>query len=286
MRPVLATSVCVAHDGASLLARWQALAAERVDALALDARLPLEGCRAVLQALRGSRIACVEIPYRPRASGPSPLSADRHERRAAQEELLQTLVVAAEHGVARVVLHPASLPLPTGTDLLRERFARGSSLDLEALLEERAVVARAACDHLCMVLDGVLRAAESAGTTLAFLTPSPWPQQSPNASEVERLRAVFGGGRHGVVFATDRAHVARLLDSHDSGDIGEACAVRLADACGLRGQLPLDSGEADWRAGLAQVRAPSADLVVTISPAARPAEVEHSLELCAEACAG
>jgi hypothetical protein len=88
-----------------------------------------------------------------------------------------------------------------------------------------------------------------------------------------------------VVFASDRAHVADLLGGRGSWEGGEASSLRLADACGLRGQLPLDRGEADWRACVARARAPSADVVVTLAAGAHPAEVRRSLDLCAEACA-
>lgn len=225
-RLALSTSVCSVPDPPqALLERWLALRAGHPLALALDARLPLAVQGELLARLRPQALTCAELAHPlgdahgRRAA--SPISQDRAERRAATQALLETLRLAVEHEVPRVVLQPWELTLRLELERLRERLARGRHLALDELAAQRSAAAPAALDRLLSSLDPLLDRAAREGVTVALLTPTIWPHQVPNDDELTLLRAELAGAPLDGLPARDWQYAA--------GVVGSVAADRGAD---------------------------------------------------------
>jgi hypothetical protein len=289
-RVLLSTSVCpLPAPAAAVLERCQELA-EGVAGLAFDPRLSSTVRDELLTLARAEHLACFELGH-PAGAGtgslPSPGSRDRAERLAARRALEETLVCAHRHGVRRVLLPPASLPLLPERSSLARRFARGEALGLEAIDQARAALAPAALDAECTVLEPCLRVAEALDLRLAIPWPAPWPHAFPDASELERLLAIFEGAPLAGCLCLDWAAVHRTLRGSEAAASLPAlltparlASLRVADACGLSQRLPLGAGEGGWRELLAELgEGELADRVLSFRPDTTAAEVARSLEL-------
>jgi sugar phosphate isomerase/epimerase len=278
---LLSTSIVALPVSArGLLESWRSLAAG-LGGVALDPRLPPELCAELLPALRRAGLRCPELGHAWPAAGPSPVSADRSERRAAREQLEETLSAAERGAVRRVLLAPCSLPLEPARVQLARSFGRGEPLALDALSPARAALAAVALDGLASVLEPCLRRAEAQDQRLVLPWPAPWPHAFPNAAEVDALGAILAGSPLAACRALDWVDVARALDPEREAErcsTALAC-VRVADSCGLSQRLPLGGGEGSWREQLRELGDEEAERVLTFAPATCAAEVARSLEL-------
>ncbi|MBK6847895.1 MAG: hypothetical protein IPG96_10275 [Proteobacteria bacterium] len=217
-RLALSTSVCrVPGPPQVLLDRWLTLRAAHPLALALDARLPPPVMRELLALARVRGLSCASVAH-PLGDAQghrmaSAIGQERGERRAATQQLLETLRLAVEHEVARVVLQPWQLALRLDPSTLRDRFARGRLLPLSELAAQRADVAPAALDRLLSCLDPLLDRAAQEGVTIAMLTPAIWPHQLPTEGELARLRVELAGAPLEALPARDWQHAAATLAS-------------------------------------------------------------------------
>lgn len=277
---LLSTSLVPLPATASgLLESWRSLAAG-LGGMALDPRLPPGLCSELLVQVRRAGLRCPELGHAWPTAGPSPVSADRSERRAAQQTLEETLAAAERGEVRRVLLAPCALPLRPARVELARAFARGEPLALDDLSPARAALATAARSGLASVLEPCLRRAEAQDLRLVLPWPAPWPHAFPDAAEVEALGATLAGSPLEACRALDWVDVARALDPEREPrcDVPLAC-VRVADSCGLSQRLPLGAGEGSWRGQLQELGAGEVDRVLTFAPSTNASEVARSLAL-------
>ncbi|MBK8481840.1 MAG: hypothetical protein IPL40_11770 [Proteobacteria bacterium] len=276
-RLALSTTVCsLPGPPQVLLDRWRSLRATHPLALALDPRLPPPVMRELLARSRAQGIGCVELAH-PLGSAEgypmaSPLGAERSERRAATQQLLDTLRLAAEHEVPRLVLHPWNLTLRRDPDALRQRFAAGRALPLAELNEQRTDAAPRALDGLLGCLDPLLERAAHEGITIALLTPAIWPQQLPTEAELLALRAELAGAPLEALPASDWEHAAQVVAS---------AASRPAPR--RRGPVAAQPGDA-WARAAAQAvvpAGPGSTLFVPSGGAATPPPPDAGTEAAA-----
>jgi hypothetical protein len=296
METALSTTLCVLPASSSaVLDRWRELCAGRELALAIDPRIAPPQQAELLQTCLRLGIRCIEIAHpRPASPGlraPCPVSPDRDERRAAQRQIIDTLRRACSFAVHRVLVRPSRLSLSCPESTLARLFAEDRGLPLQQISEERDALAGPAMDHLCSMLDPILRAAEDLSVSVVLPWPTPWPHQVPSAPEVALLLRTFAGAPLTTCWCSDWAHCgAYLVEPEEDQTPGAPPAtlplgcVRLADACGLSLRLALGCGEIPWNEVLPSLDQ-RADRVLTFRPDTGAAEMRWALAL-AEAWSG
>jgi len=280
---VCLTSICtLPATAAGVLARWQELCGPlAIQRLGLDARLPVGLQQEILRVAGRLGLDCVEL-HHPRL-GPSglpaarPASPDRTEQLEARRQLLGTLERAHRHGVQRVVVGPQALELSISRADLARRFALDLDLGppLAQLGEDRQAQLPDALDGWCRQLDPVLeRVGALGGTQLVLVAPAPWPHQFPGEEEARALCRVFAGAPIGIVHAIDWARLSTNLGG-SPGALERVVAYRVADACGLRGMLPVGTGEIAWR----ELRIGPSQRVLTFRADSRREEIARAVDL-------
>lgn len=290
----IALPAFLAAGAPALLDHWEQLCSGLVDALSIDARNNPRQQKMLLESCRTRGIRCVELthplvsaPGRPAAAA---ASLDPHERRAAVQQLEQTLALGVEHEVRRVVLLPTALALRPDPDQVAQIYAAGAApaAELEDLREQRRGRAPRLLDGLCLALEPALRRAEELETSLILPWPAPWPHLLPDEDEVAQLVTIFEGAPLGLALCSDWCHVRGAL-APELGGAPRAfeaplISVRLADACGLIAMLPPGTGEIAWPGPLAGLgaRLEGLDLVLTVGPGPSRTELQASRELVEE----
>ncbi len=279
----LSTAICsLPQDSAGILRSWEEKSQGRIPSLAIDSRLSLALQADVLQLSSRRGLICAEITHsftgefgRPAASI---VSADRDELRHARAQIIATLELAHRFEVHRVILSPGRINLKMSESDLRRRFLLGLEWENEPLLQERHSLAVEALDHLCLVLDPVLAAAEKYDLQIVWLSPTFFLHQIPGPNEVRQLLEIFAGSPISICFCTDWAQLAKMLQTGSLDHLTQSkfSCLRLADACGITGRLPLGRGEIIWPETLKAIHS-ARDHVLTFHSGTTEQELMHSL---------
>ncbi len=266
------------------VARFRALAdgaGAAALAVAVDPRLGSAQQAAWIECFRAGGVSCAEVAHpfvlAGRRRGPMLTSDDRDEQRAAARRTVETIYMAADHQVPRVVVYPGVLDLRPAVEQLQRAFALAEEPPHDELAARRLTLAAPALDGVRAGLELSLESAARLGVEVALPGPCPWPHQLPCWLEVEGLLREFAGAPLAPMFFMDWAHAAGELETLDRFP-SSTRAVRVADACGLRLRLPLGAGEARWPTRFAvageeeEVRSAGLILLADPPPVARGAD--------------
>ena len=235
--------------------------------------------------------AAPSTPRRPSAARPPRLAAqDPDERDAAIAMFGHTLEVASDLEVPLCTwslgaTDPESLPPLTWLGPWTRAVTEDEARMLERATKRASVLRRPCFDAARYALDRLMRRAERAGVTIA-IENAPLPLALPNAEELHRLFAEFGGGP--LAYAHDMAAARLCMDlggapGKEVLDAGRAHLrlLYVSDARERHAWLPLGQGELPIEGFVGA----TGEVPLVLAPRAdwTRAEVDHGLERLREA---
>jgi sugar phosphate isomerase/epimerase len=239
---------------ADFVARARAIGA---GAIAIDRRVDARWLEELQLGRGGLAVCAVEAPC-PAVRGARAArlaSSDRDERRTAQRQTEDAILLAARTGAGVVVVTLGALGARVDWDALARKFAHGAwdpDDDEDAVAEARVTLEPRALDLARQGIDPLLAKADQAGVTIAMASRARW-WDVPDDAAVGVLLADF----HGAPLAPWLdAGAAAVRETLGWGRMAESLAAWgqraagawLSDASGLVVGLPWGRGEVDTKA--------------------------------------